>query len=274
MKNIIVTLTILCSTLLGYSQDYFITDNKDTTFCSNLEYGTNSYGALNRLQYSDIDRAAIEIKKRKELPNVTTFYQSGHFIDKKMKGSGGTSYPVFVERPIVVTSKDYFILDNKDTTYCLKLWFGTNPQGYLNHLKYTKLDGSTIEIEKKQNVPNVTTFYQQGHSIDKTPLKANKTDSYVRYTERAVNGKLIVYHSTGGTSTSGAGSQEYGSIRFIIKMPDGKYYNVKDQGDMKSYIKPFLLECPEFKKEYKGEFKTKKEPFIQMIKLYNSLCEN
>ena len=176
-----------------------------------------------------------------------------------------------------VYSQDYFIVNNKDTTFCSNLWYGTNPQGYLNHLKYTTVDGKEIEIEKKKNVPNITTFFQDGHFIDKTPLKASKPDSYVRYTERAVDGKLIVYTSSpyaSAANTNSDGSQgNVGSYRFIIKMPDGKYYKINDKGNMKKHIIPYLNKCSAFKTEYKGEFKTKEEPFIEMIELYNTLCK-
>ena len=133
------------------------------------------------------------------------------------------------------------------------------------------MEGKEIETEKKKNVPNITTFFQDGHFIDKTPLKASKPDSYVRYTERTVDGKLIVYISTPYYS---AGSQgNVGSYRFIIKVPDGKYYKINDKGNMKKHIIPYLNKCAAFKTEYKGEFKTKEKPFIEMIELYNTLCK-
>ena len=56
-------------------------------------------------------------------------------------------------------------------------------------------------------------------------------------------------------------------------MPSGTYYNANKRKDVKNYIKPYLLQCSEFKKQYKGDFSSDEKEFIQMIRLYNSVCK-
>ncbi|MFL5731220.1 MAG: hypothetical protein ACJ75J_17155 [Cytophagaceae bacterium] len=181
---------------------------------------------------------------------------------------------------------EFYFVTSKDTTYCQELSYGTTGQGYLDKLEYTDLSGKKVLLKGRKNVPDVLTFYMKGEIIDKTPLKANAPDGYIRYTDRVVDGKLKVYlaqqgynntimynpatppgmspFSTGGPS---------GLYRFYIKMPDGTYYKINNAGNMKKYIKPYLLQCSAFKNQYKGDFSTHEEPFMEMIRLYNSVCK-
>jgi len=185
-------------------------------------------------------------------------------------------------------TEEYFVTKD-DTVFCKDMSYGTTAQGFLNELKYTDLNGNKVELKGRKNVPDVLTFYKFGSIIDKTPLKANKPDSYIRYTDRAVNGKLKVYlaqqgylaggmtynpsvytASSGGWQSTGGPS---GIYRFYIKMPDGSYYKINSKKNMKNIIKPYLLSCKEFENNYKGDFSTREQPFMDMIKLYNSLCK-
>ena len=68
-------------------------------------------------------------------------------------------------------------------------------------------------------------------------------------------------------------SGSVGSYRFFIRMPDGTVHKINDKKNMNEVIKPFLLRYSEFKTEYKGEFKDDEYTFMEMIKLYNSLCD-
>lgn len=187
-------------------------------------------------------------------------------------------------------AQDFFIVQN-DTTFCKDLNYTTTAQGYLNSIQYTDQRGKKISMIGRENVPDVATFYIKGRLIDKTPLKANVPDGYIRYTVRAVDGKLRVYFVEPGYS-SGTGiryqgvenftnpnsywntSGHTGLYRFYLRMPEGIFYKINSKNNMDKYIKPYLLACTEFQSKYRGDFSTAKEkPFMEMIELYNSLCQ-
>lgn len=182
-----------------------------------------------------------------------------------------------------ISAQDYFVVQN-DTTFCENLNFRTTAQGYLKKISYTSSEGTEVNIEKRKNVPDVVTFYIKGVTKDKTPLKASKPNSYVRYMERMIDGKLITYSNTFTRPTS---STKYtpnspfgpfktggtmGAYHFTIKMTNGVFYDISKK-NIKKYIKPFLLKCEKFKNQYKGEYKKAEIPFNEMIELYNSLCD-
>ena len=188
----------------------------------------------------------------------------------------------FLLTPIGVLAESYFIVGN-DTTFCDKLSYKTTGQGYLKSITYTTTSGEEVHVEGKKNVPDVITFCINGSFFDKTPLKANKPNGYIRYTKRSVDGKLIVYLQQQGydnsyhytPNTYGDDWQKGGPVgtyRFYLKMPDGTFYKINKKGNIKKFIKPYLLECDKFKEAYNGDFSTEEKPFMEMIKLYNSLC--
>ncbi|RYM32783.1 hypothetical protein ERX46_12015 [Brumimicrobium glaciale] len=170
-------------------------------------------------------------------------------------------------------SQDYFIADN-DTTYCQDLAYSTTSQGYLKKMSYESLDGSLVKYEKRKKCPNVTTFHIKDKTIDRIPLKASKPNSYVRFISRAVNGKIKTYSNASSKAYSySIGEEVMGEYHYTIQMPDGKFYDIRKKKNMKKYIIPYLLECKEFKNQYKGEFKTAEPLFNKTIELYNSLCQ-
>ena len=176
---------------------------------------------------------------------------------------------------IDVNAQHYFVV-GKDTTFCNYLVYGTTAQGFLNSLEYTDTTGKNIILEGRDNVPDVATFFINGFSIDKTPVRAHKPNGYIRYTERAVDGKLRVYLAR-QSYTPAMGSLEAGGpsgiYRFYLKMPDGTYYKINNKHNMEDFIKPYLLKCKDFENQYKGDFSAHEGPFMKMIRLYNSLCE-
>lgn len=184
-----------------------------------------------------------------------------------------------------IYAQDYFVVQN-DTTFCKDLSYGTTAQGYLKRIRYTNSEGQEVLIEKRKNVPNVITFYKKGITIDKIPLKASRPNSYVRFVERAVDGKLKTYSNAFSRPSSSikytpgsafgdwkSGGISMGAYHYNIKMPNGVFYDIKKRKNIKKYIKPFLLKCEKFKNQYKGKYETKEEPFNKMIELYNSLCD-
>lgn len=63
-------------------QFYFINLQKDTIFCKSLDFGRNTKGYLNRLDYVTIDGVPYEIKGKKNVPHILTFYLDGKTLDK------------------------------------------------------------------------------------------------------------------------------------------------------------------------------------------------
>ena len=163
--------------------------------------------------------------------------------------------------------KDYFVTKT-DTVFCTDLTYDLTSQGYLKSIKYKDLNGTSVEIKK--NVPDVQTFYHFENTKDKIPLKANKPDGYIRYTWRIVDGPLKVYLAQ--QTVSGSGNVT-GTYRFFLKLPDGTFYKINNKKNLKNFIKPYLLKCPAFASNYKGDFSTREKPFMETIKLYNSLCK-
>ena len=170
-----------------------------------------------------------------------------------------------------VSAQKYFVVGD-DTTFCNELKHISQSNGYLKILEYTTTEGKKVALKGRKNVPDVTTFFSNDTYIDKVPLKANKPNSYIRYNERLVNGKLKVYLSKPYKKFTASGSYYAGSYRFFLKMPDGVYLKIDSKGNMKKLIKPFLLDCSSFKDNYKGDFSTSEKAFMEMIELYNSLC--
>ena len=168
----------------------------------------------------------------------------------------------------------YYFATNKDTVYCKSLEYGTNMVGNLRMLVYTDANGKKVEIKDKKLIPDVMSFNMNGVFYDKIPLKADKPDGAIRYTKREVDGKLKVYLAQQGTTIgSDFTSDPSGTYRFFLKMPTGTYYKINNKSNMKEHIKPYLSRCKEFAAEYKGDFNTNEEPFMEMIRLYNSLCK-
>lgn len=183
--------------------------------------------------------------------------------------------------------KDYFIVDG-DTTFCTNLKFRATTSNTLKRMTYIDSNGVKVEIRGKKNIPVIETRYQDEYKIesDRIPQKAHKPDSYYMYAGRAVDGKLKVYlycstpRTTSTYTNYPSSSMGYfkesttgGGCKFYIKMADGTFYNINKKSDMEEHIIPYLLECESFKEAYKGDFSKHTEPFKEMIRLYNSLCD-
>ena len=173
-----------------------------------------------------------------------------------------------------VKSRYYFVTSKNDTTFCKELDYDVTLQGYLSKVEYIDINGNKAKLEGRSKVPDVITFYLDTIIKDKVPLKANKPNGYIKYTTREVDGKLRVYLSQQGyiyVSPDTYGPT--GLYRFYIKFPDGKYYKINKKKNMKTIIIPYLEKCKEFKAQYKGNYSHEEEPFMETIRLYNSLCK-
>ena len=168
----------------------------------------------------------------------------------------------------VAKAQDYYITDERDTVFCNDLDFTTTTQGWLSSIKYKGEDGQQITIKGKDKLPNVTTFFISGVSIDKTPLKANKPDSYIRYDVRVLDGAIRVYAP--GQNYTKYGDPE-GAYRFFVRFPDGTFYEVNKK-NMEAVFKPFFAACSSFMSSYSGSYSIKEDEAIKMFELYNSLC--
>ncbi|MDF4202471.1 hypothetical protein PXD56_05880 [Maribacter sp. SA7] len=182
-------------------------------------------------------------------------------------------------------SQDYYVVE-KDTIHCENLNYTRTAQGYLKNITYKKEDGTEIKIKEKKILRNVTTLFINEISIDRVPLKPSKPDKYVRYLLRSVDGKIKTYSNdtyrptTSTKYTPGSpfgdfkeGGSKMDSYHYTIKMPNGGWYDIRKKKNMNNIIKPFLLKCEAFKKEYKGDYNAGEARFNETIELYNSLCQ-
>lgn len=163
---------------------------------------------------------------------------------------------------------DYFITQTKDTVFCTDLKYGLSTWGALNYLRYNQLDGSPIIYKSKKSAPLVLTLYIDGKTIDRIPLKPNSKRE-ILYTERTIDGPLRVYLKHQNTSSTSDATVMY---IYYIRMPDGKFYKINDKKNMKTVIIPYVKSCPKFLETYSGDYSNKEEAFLDMIRLYNSLC--
>lgn len=163
---------------------------------------------------------------------------------------------------------DYFVTQTKDTIYGTELKYGTGSWGALNFLSYIRPDGAPVVYKSKRSAPTVLTLFIDGKTIDRIPLKPNSKRE-IRYLERTIDGHLILYLQHQKNSNTSNGTVMY---IFYLKMPDGKFYKINKKKNVNEVIIPYLHECKPFVDSYKGDYSNKEEPFMEMIRLYNSIC--
>lgn len=183
--------------------------------------------------------------------------------------------------------QNFIVMANKDTLYCYNIDWATNMQGFIVDLSYFTMDGKEVKLHKKKNIPIISCIHDQGKIYEIMPLKLKKPHSYYRVGQRVVNGKLQVslFNSLHETQSFDPYDKNYqrmngtawktttsGTYLFYILMPDGKKYKI-NRSNMKKVIKPYLMQCAEFVKEYKGDYTTEEYPFLQMAMLYNRVCK-
>lgn len=160
----------------------------------------------------------------------------------------------------------YFVTNERDTTFCISLDYGTNTQGVLEHLTFIQTNGEESDIKGKSKVPNVVTFFMEGITYDKIPYDLESDFGEYIYSERKVNGDLKVYLDR---KIKGQSDVE----RFYVRLEDGSYVNVNTRSNMNKHIKPALLSCEDFNDSYHGEFSNDEVEFLSMVSFYNFLCE-
>ena len=160
----------------------------------------------------------------------------------------------------------YFVTNERDTTFCMSLDYGTNTQGFLDHLTFIKTNGEEIDIKGEYEVPNVVTFYMEGITYDRIPYDLDMDFGDYAYSERKVNGDIKVYLDRKINGQSDV-------YRFYVRLDDGSYVNVKGRSNMNRHIKPALLTCEDFSDSYQGEFSSDEVEFLAMVSFYNFLCD-
>jgi hypothetical protein len=172
----------------------------------------------------------------------------------------------------------YYIADS-DTVFCSHLTYKLTAQSYLSEINYVDSDNKEVTIKGNKNMPNVSTFFINGESIDKIPQKTNKPDKYIKWASRVVDGKLIVNYYYNQMTTynnydfNRSGVANSSITKFFIKMPNGIFYDINDSSDRNKYIIPYLKECDAFTSSYKGDYSKDYDSFIETIKLYNLVCK-
>ncbi len=201
---------------------------------------------------------------------------------------------------------DFFVVGG-DTTFCKKLIYKQFGSREIIEIAYTDFQGNKVELRRK-DVPEVLSFHIDGVFFDKNPFMPDQGGDNYRYDKRYVDGKLKVYlNSSFWFDTTQVYSPilkrdqqvitQYGptgQYRFLIKMPDGKYYKANSKKDCSEFIEPFLNQCQAFVNTFKGSLEkienfaqprmwvwdqrwgtiTKDEQnFMEAIVLYNSRCK-
>ena len=160
----------------------------------------------------------------------------------------------------------YFITNERDTTFCMSLDYGTNTKGFLDRLTFIKTNGEVMDIKGKNKVPNIVTFYIEGITYDKVPYDLESDFGEYIYSERKVNGDLKVYLDRKIKGQSDV-------YRFYVRLEDGSYVDVNSRSNMNRHIKPALLTCEDFSDSYQGDFSSDEVEFLAMVSFYNFLCD-
>ncbi len=180
----------------------------------------------------------------------------------------------------------YIVLINKDSIICSSIEHRANSNGRLNYLKYTTLEGKTVEYTDRFKVPKLDCFRYRRQTYEMIPRK-NYNQKKRKIVGKRLTDGVITYcyfnneKLTNVTSiTPGqSGMQKSGFKLRYVRLQDGKYIKLT-KGTMKRKIKPILKSCEQFVREYKGDYKLRLRDFIfgdkakSMFELYNRSCPN
>lgn len=189
-----------------------------------------------------------------------------------------------------MNSQNYFITIKGDSIGCKEVTnFVTNSQGKMVGLEYIDILGKVVK-QKKKEIPDIKTICMNGTIYDRMPLKLKKPDSYYRYGQRFVDGKIrvTIYDNQttsyelkknfDGTSTGRMGETTSGTYLRHVKMPDGTKYELSGLKGLKAIkkIREYMLQCKEFEKEYNTnpKYKQSSTTFEETVIDYNKLCKN
>jgi hypothetical protein len=138
-----------------FSQNYFIVDGKDSTFCNQINFfDTNAQGKMIDLEYVNQENQTIRIK-RNDIPEITRICQDGVvYLRMPLKLKNPDGYYRYGKR-VVKGKITVDVFDDVQTSYRLKENFdgSYNNQGlmketregiYLRHV--TMPDGTVYEV--------------------------------------------------------------------------------------------------------------------------------
>jgi hypothetical protein len=156
----------------------------------------------------------------------------------------------------------YFVTVDQDTTFCYDLSYHLGEGGELYQLSYTDLSGVRVKLSGIKKMPNVVTFYLNGHTFDKVPSDLNSPKPGYAFSERRVDGNLKVYLDQRNAEIE----------RFYVRLGPGEYCNIENSNTIRKYIKPLLESCEDFLAAYNGNIEDE-EAILEMISFYNFVCE-
>lgn len=132
---------------LAFSQnpdfDYFITQTKDTVYCSELKYGTNTWGYINYLSYFQPDGTPIKYQSKKTVPVILTLCIQGTTFDRIPLKPKSKHDVIYLKRTVDGPLKVY--LQHQNMSY--------SSSGTAMYIFYLKMpDGKFYRINNKLNM--------------------------------------------------------------------------------------------------------------------------
>lgn len=154
MISRIILIFIVFSSLKSLSaqttSDYFIKQTKDTVFCTDLKYGTSTWGAINYLSYTQKDGSPIKYQSKKSAPLILTLYKDGKTIDRIPLKPNSKRDVIYLERKVDGPLKIY--LQHQNSSYSSK--------GTVMYIFYLKMpDGKIYKINDRENMEEIIIPY-------------------------------------------------------------------------------------------------------------------
>jgi uncharacterized protein YxeA len=130
--------------------DYFISQTRDTVFCTELRYSTNTRGELIFLSYIRLDDAPVIYKSKKTVPFVLTFYIKGKSIDRIPLTPNSKKQVRYTERSVDGKLKVYLVHQNNSNT----------KEATVMYMFYLKMpDNKYVKINSNKNMDKVIIPY-------------------------------------------------------------------------------------------------------------------
>ena len=146
IKNVIFISHILLISVVSIAQnevDYFIKQTKDTVFCTDLRYSTNSRGEINFLRYVRLDESQIVFQSKKTVPFILTLFMDGKTIDRIPLTPNAKKQIRYTERRVDGALKIYLVHQNNSNS----------KEATVMYIFYIKMpNGQFIKINKKKNM--------------------------------------------------------------------------------------------------------------------------
>ena len=154
-----------------YSQadgDYFITQNKDTVYCTELTFNTSTWGELNFLSYVRPDGTPVVYKSKKTAPRVLTLYINGKTIDRIPLKPNSKREVRYTERTVDGRLKVYLVHQNNSNSSDATVM-------YIFYLKMP--DAKYYKINSTKNMEEVIIPYLKSCSAFTDSFKGDYSNS-------------------------------------------------------------------------------------------------